>query len=90
MLVLGIETSCDETAASLVDDGSILSNVIASQMSLHARFGGIVPEIAARKHVESIIRVTEDEIMSFNSLKDGGYIQMGDELVYWKALVESE
>src|SRR5438477_9171927 len=57
MLILGIETTCDETAAAVVerrDDGSghILSNVIHSQVSDHAPFGGVVPEIAARAHVE--------------------------------------
>ena len=54
MLILGIETSCDETAAALVQDGAILSNVISSQIDLHASFGGVVPEIASRKHVEAI------------------------------------
>jgi len=54
MLILGIETSCDETSAALLEDGVILSNVIASQIDLHAKFGGIVPEVAARKHVETI------------------------------------
>jgi len=54
LLVLGIETSCDETAAALVDEGNVLSNVIASQIDLHAKFGGIVPEVASRKHVEAI------------------------------------
>jgi N6-L-threonylcarbamoyladenine synthase len=51
--VLGIETSCDETAAALVlDGGSVLSSVVSSQVDLHARFGGVVPEIAARAHIE--------------------------------------
>jgi len=55
MIVLGIETSCDETAAAVVKDGRrVLSNVIASQTELHAQFGGVVPEIAARQHIESI------------------------------------
>ncbi len=54
MLMMGIETSCDETAAALVEDGAVLSNVIASQIDLHASFGGVVPEIASRKHVEAI------------------------------------
>jgi N6-L-threonylcarbamoyladenine synthase len=54
MLILGIETSCDETAAALVENGTILSNVIASQIDLHASFGGVVPEVASRKHVEAI------------------------------------
>jgi tRNA N6-adenosine threonylcarbamoyltransferase len=62
VLVLGIETSCDETSAALVSDGAILSNVIASQIDFHARFGGIVPEIAARKHVEAIGYVIKEAI----------------------------
>ncbi|HOJ47051.1 MAG TPA: tRNA (adenosine(37)-N6)-threonylcarbamoyltransferase complex transferase subunit TsaD, partial [Bacillota bacterium] len=54
-LVLGIETSCDETAASVVDAGrEILSNVIATQIPWHVEFGGVVPEIASRKHLEFI------------------------------------
>jgi len=58
MLVLAIESSCDETSAAVVRDGSILlSNVIASQIDIHSRFGGVVPEIASRKHIESIAPV---------------------------------
>lgn len=53
-MILGIETSCDETAAALVDKGRVYSNVIASQIGVHAKFGGIVPEVASRKHVEAI------------------------------------
>ncbi len=58
MLVLGIESSCDETAAAVVRDGEeMLSNVIASQIDVHREYGGIVPEIASRKHIEAIIPV---------------------------------
>ena len=58
MLVLGIESSCDETAAAVVRDGEeLLSNVIASQIRIHSRYGGIVPEIASRKHIESVVPV---------------------------------
>ncbi len=58
MLVLGIESSCDETAASVVRDGRVmLSNIIASQIDTHSKFGGIVPEIASRKHLEVIVPV---------------------------------
>ncbi|MEW5784935.1 MAG: tRNA (adenosine(37)-N6)-threonylcarbamoyltransferase complex transferase subunit TsaD [Bacillota bacterium] len=54
-LILGIETSCDETAAAVVENGTcILSNLISSQVEIHARFGGVVPEIASRRHLESI------------------------------------
>ncbi len=53
-LVLGIETSCDETAVAVVAGRGVLSNVLASQVDEHARFGGVVPEVAARAHVESI------------------------------------
>jgi N6-L-threonylcarbamoyladenine synthase len=58
MKILGIETSCDETAAAIVEDGSrILSNVIASQIDIHARYGGVVPEVASRQHLLTIIPV---------------------------------
>lgn len=55
MKVLGIETSCDETAIAVVEEGrAILSNLISSQVDLHARFGGVVPEVAARAHIEAL------------------------------------
>src|SRR5207244_8225730 len=55
MRVLGFETSCDETAVAVVEDGrSILSNLLSSQAHLHERFGGVVPEIASRAHLENI------------------------------------
>ncbi|MDD5763308.1 MAG: tRNA (adenosine(37)-N6)-threonylcarbamoyltransferase complex transferase subunit TsaD, partial [bacterium] len=58
MLVLGIESSCDETAAAIVRDGrDMLSNVIASQIDVHRLYGGVVPEIASRKHIEAILPV---------------------------------
>lgn len=57
MLTLGIETSCDETAVSLVEDGRILSSIISSSVHLHAAYGGVVPEIASRYHVEYIYPV---------------------------------
>ena len=52
-LVLGLESSCDETAAAVVLEGrKILANIISSQVEIHARFGGVVPEVASRKHVD--------------------------------------
>ena len=58
MKILGVETSCDETAAAVVEDGtSILSNQIASQVEIHARYGGIVPEVASRQHILAIIPI---------------------------------
>ncbi|MDO8687787.1 MAG: tRNA (adenosine(37)-N6)-threonylcarbamoyltransferase complex transferase subunit TsaD, partial [Dehalococcoidales bacterium] len=58
MKILGIETSCDETAAAVVEDGaSILSNQVASQVEIHARYGGIVPEVASRQHLLTIIPI---------------------------------
>jgi N6-L-threonylcarbamoyladenine synthase len=61
--VLGIETSCDETAAAIVTDGrEIRSNIIASQADLHARYGGVVPEVASRKHVERMLPVAQDAL----------------------------
>jgi len=58
MLVLGLETSCDETAAAVVADGRrVLSNVVATQFELHAVYGGVVPELAARRHLENLLPV---------------------------------
>jgi N6-L-threonylcarbamoyladenine synthase len=58
MLILGIETSCDETAAAVVKDGRrVLSSVVATQFELHAQYGGVVPEVAARRHLENILPV---------------------------------
>lgn len=63
LIVLGIETSCDETAAAVVKNGKeILSNVVASQIESHRRFGGVVPELASRHHVEQITLVIETAI----------------------------
>src|ERR1017187_977359 len=57
-LILGIESSCDETAAAVVENGSlILSSVVASQISTHARYGGVVPELASREHLRAIVPV---------------------------------
>ena len=58
MKILGIETSCDETAAAIVENGSrIVSNIVSSQIDIHARYGGIVPEVASRQHILTIIPV---------------------------------
>jgi len=63
MLVLGIETSCDETAAAVVEDGHVIrSSVVSSQIALHAPFGGVVPEVASRAHVDLIAPVIADAL----------------------------
>ena len=63
MIILGIETSCDETAAALVEDGrKVLSNVVASQIEEHKIYGGVVPEIASRRHSEAISAVVEEAL----------------------------
>jgi N6-L-threonylcarbamoyladenine synthase len=62
-LILGIETSCDETAAAVVEDGSrVLSNVVARQAEFHRKWGGVVPEIASRKHLEAVNYVVEEAL----------------------------
>jgi len=63
MIVLGIETSCDETSASVVEDGVVKSNVISSQL-VHSRFGGVVPELASRVHQKRIVGVVEEALGS--------------------------
>ena len=61
--ILGIETSCDETAAAVVRNGkTILSNIVLSQIGDHAVFGGVVPEVASRKHLEAIIPVVDEAV----------------------------
>jgi len=63
VLVLGIETSCDETAAAVVRDGhEILSSIIASQIEMHKPFGGVVPELASREHLEKIEPIVRDAL----------------------------
>lgn len=64
MRVLGIETSCDETAVAVVDDGiDVASNLISSQVDLHSRFGGVVPEVAARAHIEALNPLMEEALL---------------------------
>lgn len=61
--ILGIETSCDETSAAVVENGrTIISNIVASQMDIHKRYGGVVPEVASRSHVQNITLVIEDAL----------------------------
>ncbi len=63
MIVLGLESSCDETAAAVVRDGKeLLSNVVATSMDLHAAYGGVVPEIAARSHIEAVMPVIKQAL----------------------------
>jgi N6-L-threonylcarbamoyladenine synthase len=70
-LILGIETSCDETAAALVTgDGELLANVVASQADLHARFGGVVPEVASRRHLELVTPVIREALAQAGATLD--------------------
>ncbi len=79
-LILGIETSCDETAAAIVRDGrEVLSNVIASQNDLHAEYRGVVPEIASRAHAERILPIIRRAIFDAGiTLKDIGAVAVGN------------
>lgn len=66
-LVLGIESSCDETSVAVVKNGrEVLSNVIDTQIKIHEQFGGVVPEIASRNHIEAISRVTKKALEEAN------------------------
>src|SRR6202050_832180 len=89
MVILGIETTCDETAAALVErtangSGRIMSNIVLSQVNEHAEFGGVVPEIAARAHVEALDYVIATAMaeaqFSFNAL-DGAAAAAGPGLI---------
>ena len=70
-MILGIETSCDETAAALVtDDGVIRASIVASQDELHAQYGGVVPEIASRRHLELIAPVLRETLARADATLD--------------------
>jgi N6-L-threonylcarbamoyladenine synthase len=70
-LILGLETSCDETAAALVtDDGRILSSVVSSQAELHSRYGGVVPEVASRRHLELVVPVVREALTEADASLD--------------------
>src|SRR6266852_1848512 len=63
VFILGIESSCDETAAAVVRSGAqVLSNVVASQMQMHAVYGGVVPELASREHLRNIVPVVREAV----------------------------
>ena len=84
MRILGIETSCDETAVAVLDDGEVRSNLISSQTDLHARFGGVVPEVAARAHVQALTPLLDEALeragTRFSDL-DGVAVTVGPGLV---------
>jgi N6-L-threonylcarbamoyladenine synthase len=70
-MILGVETSCDETAAALVtDEGRILANVVSSQADLHARYGGVVPEVASRRHLELVVPVVREALAEAGATLD--------------------
>lgn len=71
MLTLAIETSCDETSCAVIKDGrEVLSNIISSQIEIHRKFGGVVPEIASRKHIESINQIIQEALDKANKTFD--------------------
>ncbi len=75
MITLGIETSCDETAASIYDGKKILSNIVLSQIELHKEFGGVLPELAARRHLDHLLGVIE------TSLEEAALVKSDIELI---------
>ncbi len=85
MLILAIETSCDDTGAAVVRDGrKILSNIVSSQVPVHQKYGGVVPELASRKHIESIVPIVAEALKTAEvSLKeiDGIAVTQGPGLV---------
>src|SRR5512137_889662 len=63
MIVLAIDTSCDDTAAAVIGEGrKLLSNVVSSQIAVHQKYGGVVPELASRKHIESVVPIVTEAL----------------------------
>src|SRR2546421_8598089 len=70
-MILALETSCEETSAAVVTaDGDVRSNVVASQAELHARFGGVVPEVASRRHLELVLPVVREALADADAVLD--------------------
>lgn len=70
-LILAFESSCDETSVAVIKDGhEILANVVATQIKSHQRFGGVVPEVASRHHLEQVIGVCDDALIKANVTPD--------------------
>ena len=68
MLILAIESSCDETAAAVIEDGRVVrSDVVCSQVEIHAKWGGVVPEIASRNHLLEVIPVVDQALLEANA-----------------------
>jgi predicted amidohydrolase YtcJ len=71
MLTLGIETSCDETAVAVLHDEKVLSNIVSSQINIHKKYGGVVPELASREHLKNLIPIIREALASASvSLSD--------------------
>ncbi len=84
MKILGIESSCDETAAAVVDSGRLVSNVVLSQLDVHKKFGGVVPELASRAHVQAILPIISEALKEANLQKseiDGIAVTYGPGLI---------
>ena len=81
--VLGLETSCDETAAAVVADGrNVLSSVVSSQVEIHARYGGVVPEIASRAHVDVLMPVVAQATIEAGQATVRHYHRDSEEIYY--------
>ena len=88
ILILGIESSCDETAAAVVKNGrEVLSNVISSQIAIHTLYGGVVPEIASRKHIEKINQVIEQALEDANVTLDDIEMCIRDSFKFFFAVI---
>lgn len=75
MLTLGIETSCDETAAAVLQDDKVLSSIVSSQIALHKKYGGVVPELASREHLKNLVPIIREALVAAKvSLKDIGLV----------------
>src|SRR6478672_9939512 len=67
-MLLALETSCDETSAAIIHDGRVLSSVVSSQIRLHAEYGGVVPELAAREHLRNLVPVAQAALAQANAV----------------------
>src|SRR5574337_246017 len=77
MLTLGIETSCDETAAAVLRNDKVLSSVVSSQIDVHKKYGGVVPELASREHLRNLLPIIREALAAASvSLRDIGLVSV--------------
>ena len=90
LTVLGIESSCDDTAVAVVHGRQILSNVVSSQDAVHSPYGGIVPELASRQHIQNILPLVDDALVVVALVYDATKSRLGQWTEVWNMAINGK